>query len=267
MRILFWNTYRNKAINKYVFSLVQDYNIDILGLAEYRSDEKELWSLCRNNRLIMMQANTKGSPRLNVWSNYVDIKEGQQHKYYSIQIIQDKYIICFVHLFTDLYGQRDDERLKKIEEIMYDIQTEEQLLNTDKTIIIGDINEMPYGKGCLSASGFHGLPALSISDKPLRTVYDNQYKKYYNPMWNLMGDFEYPPGTYYWNEAKLCNPMWYMLDQVIISQGMVPALKKDKLKIITTCSAGDLMYKNGHPDKNISDHFPIMCEFDDEILK
>ena len=246
--------------------MMRDYNIDILGLAEYSSDPNELWSLCRNHGLLMMQANTKGSSRLNIWSNYIDIKEGQQQKYYSIQIIQEKYIICFVHLFSDLYGQRDDERLKKIEEIIYDIQTEEQLLNMDKTIIIGDINEMPYGKSCLSASGFHGLPALSISDNSLRTVYDNQYKKYYNPMWNLMGDFKYPPGTYYWNDAKLCSPMWYMLDQVIISQGMIPALKKDKLKIITTCSAGDLMCKNGRPDKKISDHFPIMCEFDDEIL-
>ena len=28
-------------------------------------------------------------------------------------------------------------------------------------------------------------------------------------MWNLFGDFKYPPGTYYRVESKLYNPCWF----------------------------------------------------------
>ena len=57
--------------------------------------------------------------------------------------------------------------------------------------------------------------------------------------------------------------MWYMHDQVIISQEVLPIFIKEKLKIITTCSYSDLKNINQHPNKKISDHFPIMCEIRD----
>ena len=78
-----------------------------------------------------------------------------------------------------------------------------------------------------------------------------------------MGDFFYPAGTYYLNQSKLHSPMWFMYDQVIISQEVLPVFIKEKLKIITTCSYTDLKNKNQHPNKKISDHFPIMCEIRD----
>lgn len=38
MKILFWNTYRNKNINNYVLKLVEKYDVDILLLAEYKGN-------------------------------------------------------------------------------------------------------------------------------------------------------------------------------------------------------------------------------------
>ncbi len=40
-----------------------------------------------------------------------------------------------------------------------------------------------------------------------------------------MGDFSYPPGTYYVNQSKLHSPMWYMLDQVIMSKDVLPLFR------------------------------------------
>ena len=51
--------------------------------------------------------------------------------------------------------------------------------------------------------------------------------------------------------------------QVIISQEVLPIFIKERLKIITTCSYADLKNKNQHPNKKISDHFPIICEIRD----
>ena len=45
---------------------------------------------------------------------------------------------------------------------------------------------------------------------------------------------------YYRVESKLYNPCWFMLDQVIISQSMIPLMVKEQLKIITKCGKGVL---------------------------
>lgn len=263
MKILFWNTNQNDMINEYVASLVQDYNIDVLVMAEYKADEKELHTLFRKNHQNLDICNTLGCDRISVWSSYANVKPGIQNRHYSIQIIQDKFILCCVHLMTDLYGDGSQERVAKIQEIMHEIKEIEEEIDTKQTIVIGDFNEMPYGIGCLNANGLHGLPALDVVDKSVRTVAGVEYRKFYNPMWNFMGDFSYPPGTYYLNQSKMYSPMWYMLDQVILSKDVLPLLNKESLKIITSCSYEDLIDRKRHPNKKISDHFPIMCEIKD----
>lgn len=266
MKIMFWNTHRNTNINEYVVSLIRDYDIDVFIMAEYCADKNELKELLEENHQRFVPCYTEGCSRIAAWSNYVRIEPGCQNTYHSIQIIKNQYILCCVHLMSDKNGDRSDERFEKIQEIMYDIKQTEQSIDSRHTIIIGDFNEMPYGKGCLNANAFHGLPVLGIMDSPTRRVSGTDYRKFYNPMWNFMGDFSDPPGTYYLNQSKLYSPMWYMLDQVIVSKDLLPLFKKESLRIITSCSYSDLMDGNRHPDKTISDHFPIMCEIEDSEI-
>lgn len=214
MRILFWNTYRNPKINIYIVNLIQEYNIDILIMAEYYADEGELVKLLEKYNQNLIKCSTIGCNRIHIWSNYSDIKAGEQDTYYSIQIIKEQFILCCVHLMSDLYGDRSDERTDKIQQIMHDINIYEDKICSKRTMI--------------------------------------------------MGDFSYPPGIYYLNEAKLYSPLWYLLDQVIISKDMLPLFKKDSLKIITTCNYSDLMDGRAHPNKKISDHFPIICEIEED---
>lgn len=264
MKILFWNTNKNENINPYVVNLVQDYNIDLLVLAEYAADGETLSEWLGAGRQRLAYGNTLGCDRIQIWSSYVNIEAGVQDTYYSMQVIQDEFILCCVHLASDLHGDYSDERLAIIRRIMHDIKTMENEIHSQKTIIIGDINEMPYGRGCLNADGFHGLPALEAGDKPTRKVHGVAYRKFYNPMWSLLGDFSYPPGTYFRNQAKLHSPMWYMHDQVILSKDVLRLFNKESLQIITSCGGVDFMDKNKHPNKKISDHFPIVCEIRDE---
>lgn len=264
MKILFWNTNRNSNINQYIIYLVEEYSIDMLITAEYRANKNELCKLFDEHHQYLTECNTCGCSRIDSWSSYADIKVGRQNDYYSIQIIKNKFILCSVHLPTDLHGDYSDERLAKIQEIMHDIKETECEIKSQKIVIIGDFNEMPYSRGCLNANGFHGLPVLNDKDRPTRIVNNIEYRKFYNPMWNLMGDFSYPPGTYYLNQSKLHSPMWYILDQVIMSKDVLPLFIKESLKIITSCSYTDFMDDKGHPNKKISDHFPIMCEIRDE---
>ena len=261
MRILFGNTHRNVDINSYILDIVNQNEIDVLVLAEYMAEINELNDNLKQCKKRLFNWNTKGCERIHIWGNYIDVTPGEQNKYFSVQIVNKQYIMCGVHMYSNLNGEHYDERVALAEEIMYSIKHIKQRLQTEHVIVIGDINESPYEKACLSAKGFHALPALQILDKGSRTVYGKEYEKMYNPMWNLFGDFKYPPGTYYRVESKLYNPCWFMLDQVIISQSMIPLMVKEQLKIITKCGKGVLYTDNRYPNSNISDHFPIMCEF------
>lgn len=107
MRILFWNTNRNK-INQYIADLVRDYNIDVLIMAEYEDERNKLESLLQSYNKPLVEHNTLGCDRISIWSNYADVEPGIQDTYYSIQIIRRKCIVCCTHLFTDLHGDRSD---------------------------------------------------------------------------------------------------------------------------------------------------------------
>lgn len=262
MRLLFWNTHKNENINEYIVKLVEENGIDILILAEYNSNIESLDNLLDESRKKLCRCNTIGSERIKIWSNYCNIEPGTQNKYYSLQIVNNEYIVCGVHMYSDLNGEHYDERLYLAEQIMDEIDKLKIKINSDKVIIAGDINESPYEKTPLSAKGFHGMPELKIDGDNSRIVYGKKYEKMYNPMWNLYGDFSYPPGTYYRSESKLCTPAWFMIDQIIMSQSMIRFLIKDELKIIVECEGEKLYTKEKHPNKQISDHFPIVCEFD-----
>lgn len=265
MRILFWNTHGNNRINPFVVSIVQDYDVDIVLMAEYCADPCDLNNLLKKSHQRFAVCNTLGCQKISIWSNYVNVEPDVQHSRYSIQIINNEWILCCVHLMSDLHGDYSDERLVLIQQIMYDIRKVEQRVATHRIIIIGDMNEMPYDKGCLSANGFHGLPVLNLEDSNNRNIYGKAYEKFYNPMWNLMGDRVFPPGTYYWNNSRLYSPMWYMLDQVIISKEVIPFFSKENLEIIVSCKYADLRDSHNRPNKDISDHFPIICEIINKI--
>lgn len=264
MKILFWNTNRNKDINGYVSSLISNNSIDILALAEYTADINELLRMSCSQGVRLMEYTTIGCERIKFFGNYKNVEPATQDKYYSIQIIDEQYIICGVHLPSDLYGDKTNERYMISRRIIYDVQEEEKKLLNPKTIIMGDFNEMPYCSSCLNADAFHALPVFEESRQAYRAVLGSVFKKYYNPMWNFLGDFSYPPGTYYRNEATIASPMWFLLDQFVFGWETVPLIHREQLRIITECKYGKLFDINGHPNKRISDHFPIMCEINDD---
>lgn len=176
MKLLFWNTYRNKKINPYIEGIVADYDVDMLVLSEYLADKNELSIALAEGGQQLVESNTIGCDRINIWGNYIDIEAGIQSKYYSVQIINKKVILCGIHLVSDLHGDHSQERLAIIQAMMYEVKKIEEKLQTHYIIIIGDMNEMPYESGCLNANGFHGLPVLSVNDRPSRLVNDIEYR-------------------------------------------------------------------------------------------
>ena len=92
------------------------------------------------------------------------------------------------------------------------------------------------------------------------------FKMFYNPMWNLFGDFSYPPGTHYHNGSEPINSFWNIYDQVMIRPGMKKCFVEKSLKIITDMQKYSLVDKLKHPRKDISDHLPIVFEIKEERI-
>lgn len=262
MRIGFWNTKKN-LINSYLASFVIDFRLDVLVLAEYNDDMSSLESQLSHQGCAFNYINTYGCERIKIMSSIQQITPGFQDAYSSIIILKKKYILCCVHLPSDLRGNHSDERSGVIApQIMKEIR-ELEIKYGDHTIILGDMNEMPYGNTCLGATAFHGIP-IQYRGKTSREINGSSFRMYYNPMWNLLGDFQYPPGTFYYRENKVCNPFWFMLDQVIISQSLAPRLLQEELRIVTEIGQSSLSKTSGIPNDSISDHFPIVFEIKED---
>ena len=83
---------------------------------------------------------------------------------------------------------------------------------------------------------------------------------FYNPMWNFLGDFKEPYGTYYYSSSDAVNPYWNVYDQVIIRPALRQRFIDESLKILTGTNEISLLDSEKHPDCYISDHLPIMFE-------
>ena len=108
--------------------------------------------------------------------------------------------------------------------------------------------------------GFHGIPVAEETAALSRTILRKKYKMFYNPMWNLLGDFDYPPGTYYCNSNEAINPFWNMFDQVIIRPQLREKFVESSLEIVTETNMYSLVDSKNRPNKKYSDHLPIIFE-------
>ena len=261
MKILFWNTHNNIEINKILSELIIENQVNITALVEHKANVNELLRDLDAKGVRMIEYPTIGCNNIKIIGDKPLVTPGPQNDCYSIQIMQKQYILCCVHLPSQIYTNNEGAREIKISTIVEDIEKMELLNNTDKTIIVGDLNINPFDHGCIDANLFHSLPYFEIARKTTRSVASKKFKMFYNPMWRFFGDNNSPAGTHFYNGSRIDNIFWHIYDQVMVR----PCLRNDfideSLKIITKTSRFLLSDIAGHPDKQkASDHFPIVFE-------
>ena len=261
MKMLFWNTHNNENINPIIAELVEENNINIIALAEYTGNINELIELLSDRGIVMKKYDNPGCEKVLFLGNtYYHAQPGLQGDHYSFQIINNQYIICCVHLQSQILKNNDGARGITIQRIVRDIINTENANNSDKTIITGDFNINPFDHGMIDADFFHSLPFYEVAKKNTRTVANQAFKMFYNPMWRFWGDIEKPYGTHYYNGNDKDNIFWNIYDQIIIRPILREYFVDEELKIITETSHCSLLNRNGHPNKKISDHLPIVFE-------
>lgn len=260
VRILFWNTYKKK-INQIIYKLWCEYQLDLIILTEYTDDVNELVKMINNPDI--NQCMTIGCDKIKMVGNTKRIQPGLQDEEFSIQIVDKQYLLCGVHFLSKIFSGNERKREIRISEFLENVVNEENKHGL-KAVITGDFNLNPYDDSCLDAAFLHALPSRQVAKRLKRTVSNRSFNMFYNPMWNLLGDFDDPPGTYYYGGSDAVNPFWNIYDQVIIRPELIPRFNNDALKIVTHADDISLLNRQGHPDKNISDHLPIIFEMRNE---
>ncbi len=264
MKVLFWNTHQNEKINYILSEIILENNISIAVLAEYSAKIEELLPFLAQQGKIMFPYMNVGCERITLVGSMENVSPGQQTTYSTIQIVNNKFILCGVHLPSRIYNNSDGMRNIAITELIENIQKAEKELGTENTIIVGDFNVNPYESAFTEATLFHSLPIYSETQRKSRKIVGKEFRMFYNPMWNFFGDFSEPYGTYYYSGNDTNNTYWNIYDQVIIRPELRERFVNDSLKIVTRTSSQSLLNKKGHPDKKISDHLPIIFEIQED---
>lgn len=227
MRFLFWNTHNTKDINSILCGMIVEQKANIVILAEYEDIIEDLIYNLDLKGVRMNVYPSIGCDRLIILGNTKDIRQSRQSKYYSMQIIKNDMLLCGVHLPSQMWA---DERTQTLafQSVVRDIELAEE--------------------------------AQKIS----RTIFETKYKMFYNPMWNLLGDFSYPPGTYYYRGSKEKNEFWNIFDQVIVRPQLRSRFVDKELKIITKAQGVSLVTQNQQPNEKISDHLPIVFQLTED---
>lgn len=264
MKVLFWNTHKNTNINPTIGELIAENNASIVVLAEYVANVDDLLSTLLLWYGITMQRYNSCCERITIIGtvNNVEMRFDCDHS--TIQIINGKDILCCTHLNSKIYSDHEAQREILIEQLMREICAIEKDLESENTMIVGDFNVNPYDLSCIDARYFHSLPIYEETKRRTRKVAGNEYAMFYNPMWRFLGDTEQPYGTYYHNNSSSINTYWNLYDQVIIRPVLRERFIDDSLKIITETQSKYLLDSNGHPEKTISDHLPIIFEIKEE---
>lgn len=260
MKVLFWNTKNNPHINDLLCEIIADNAISLAVVAEYSDKIDDLLQKTSAMGISMCQYPTIGCDRIIIFGRRLDITPGRQTEYASFQILNGKDIICCVHLSSQLFANSSGMREVEINRIVADIQSTENELNTDNTIVVGDFNMNPFDHEFIDANKLHSIPYYEAATKKMRKIAGQEFKMFYNPMWSFFGDSTAPFGTYYYTGNTIDNIYWNIFDQVIIRPVLRERFIDSGLRILTETQTCYLLDSKGHPNKNISDHLPIMFE-------
>jgi hypothetical protein len=169
-------------------------------------------------------------------------------------------LLATVHLPDKRSYQKESSQTTIAVKVSQEIKQVETREKNRRTILVGDLNMNPFDAGVTNAMGFHGVMTKKRTEKTNREVDGEKYPFFYNPMWNLFGDFHNKvPGTYYYQCSEPECLFWNILDQVLIRPELISRFEDEKLQIISNFNGTSLISSRDRlPKKELSDHLPIL---------
>jgi endonuclease/exonuclease/phosphatase family metal-dependent hydrolase len=259
LNFVFWNVGKRKLDDEIV-SLAGDTQPDFLVLAEYEGDETELLKrLTRNNPQLNLIPKI-ACDRITLFSTCSpsQVHPKRETARFTIQEVQQPGTISFllglVHLPSKLHETEDDQLHSTIL-LRSEIEAAEADVGHSNTLVLGDFNMNPFDKGMVFVSAMNAISCLTTAKRQTRIFHGQTQSFFYNPSWNLLGDFSETPGTFYHNSPGALSYYWNTLDQVVMRPTLANTLDKSTLRIVRSVRGKSLVSDNGIP--STSDHLPI----------
>lgn len=261
MKFLFWNLF-NKKNERFIIDLIEENNIDIAIFTEKDSTDfchvvEELKS--RYVRAYEERKNAKIT--LYHRTEYKVCVEDEQVNYslYSIETGSNKLIVAGVHLPAEPWSD-EGSREVVIRKAVAKIISVENELDHDNTLIIGDFNANPFDAELIQKDTFNAvLFKKLIEDQEYISFFDDEYKRFYNPMLHYISENKMSYGSYYYNNSGSKSLYWNCFDQIIVRKSLAnKILKVEFCKSICNQS----LMSTVMPNKNISDHLPLIVEIE-----
>ncbi len=263
----FWNVNANVPAEM-IIALAQEWDVDILVLAECQADPEFLVKLNESERRYYPDPGE--SNRLTILTLFrsdlqclVRDSPGVAIRHYGLADEQS-FLMAAVHLDSKLWRNTEDQVFAAVE-LANEIREAEDRFGHTRTIVIGDLNMNPFESGVVGSLGLHGVMDRRIAAGESRMIRGKSHKFFYNPMWSKFGDAdESPAGTYFYNSGSEVNYFWNVFDQVLVRPALLSSLPQDCVSIVTRVRGVSLLTDRGRPDQSTaSDDLPIICRMNE----
>lgn len=266
LNLLFWNL-NKKSLSESVGLLAEEKEADIVVLAEMpQSTEEILTRLRQYNSDFMASDQILPQRRVILYhrSSSAQVQCLHDAKYWTIYQLDlsdgEPLILVAVHMPAKfrrgLIGL--ENRLPLFQQLCQHILKEESASGTDRTIVVGDLNQNPFDNEIVHLETLNAVMDPDVATRVSCQRDGQTYKYFYNPMWTAYGRRQAPMGTYYYQEPDYVRYYWHVFDQVLLRPDLIPALGDKMPTFITELGDESLIRDNGRPDNSrFSDHLPI----------
>ncbi|MCI0486505.1 MAG: endonuclease/exonuclease/phosphatase family protein [Blastocatellia bacterium] len=235
---LFWNINR-KPLESAIVSLVIEHEVDVLMLAECEIPEGVMLRALNPVGKARFYLTESDCRKIIIYTRFPresldSVLEGPRLTIRRlISPAQTEILLAVVHFPSKLYWS-EESQFSECLKLAQKIRKAEELVGHGRTVLVGDFNMNPFESGLVTASGLHAAMTREIALRKARTVQNEQYPFFYNPMWGRFGDTtEGPPGTYYYPSSEQKTFFWNMFDQVLLRPDLLPFFCNEDLMILT----------------------------------
>lgn len=267
LTFLFWNIRRNN-LSENIARLVTRYAVDVVVLAETEGSNFLRADLLTTLSNFHYLPNGPDCTRLDIYTRFSStlarpIGEGDRYRAHAFRLTDNQDLLLFTCHFISLQNRDDYTLNAEARSHAREFRELEANENQRLSVVVGDLNLDPFAPGIAFEDGFCGL--MSKTQAQHRELDRRvEVKPFYNPMWNHFGDATPgPPGSYYYSGGGATSRFfWHTFDQVLLRPSLLSAWQDDFLTRPTDDGVVEFLTKTGIPNKQISDHLPLIFRLD-----
>jgi hypothetical protein len=264
MTFLLWNVH-NRRLDELVVRLVQQQKVHVLLLVEHPKPAAKLLG-----RLKTVGA-FEAVPSHERFGVYVSFSSSlmtriappvpdERVDYWDVNVSKKNRLLLVLVHGLDIVNNSEEKRGLFFERLARDIEWVESGLGHKSTVVAGDFNANPFDAIVGGARGLHAIRVKDVGGKTTRSVRNQDYEFFCNPMWSCYRGWEKgPPGTHYFNGSDVHEVFWHMPDQVVLRPQALHLFSEKHLRILAEAGNVSLLTARGLPDAAAaSDHLPVL---------